>query len=119
MIAAAQYGRHNEKRESFGHSLVCLKKWSIVRCCSFIYLSLDLYVCYLTLSSIYLLQGVDPWGKVVADAGGYPIEDDVSGNADNDVPDPPSIVTLEIDLEYVNSLRQRMPIETHRSNASF
>ena len=34
VIAAAQAGRHNEKRESYGHSLV-----------------------------------VDPWGKVLADAG--------------------------------------------------
>lgn len=83
VIAAAQYGRHNEKRESFGHSLA-----------------------------------VDPWGRVVADAGGYPL--DGSDATTLPIPeDPPSIVTCEIDLDLIESTRQRMPIEQHRQNASF
>ncbi len=83
MIAAAQYGRHNEKRKSFGHSLA-----------------------------------VDPWGKIIADAGGYPVD----GSDLTKLPtpqEPPSIVTCEIDLELIESTRQRMPIAQHRENAAF
>jgi predicted amidohydrolase len=81
VLAAAQYGKHNEKRESFGHSLA-----------------------------------VDPWGKILADAGGYPLDDDVEENAP--VKDAPSIVTCEIDLDLVDSIRQRMPIDLHRSSTT-
>ena len=83
VIAAAQYGRHNEKRESFGHSLA-----------------------------------VDPWGRILADAGGYPRE----GSDPNELPtpeEPPSIITVEIDLDLIESTRERMPIEQHRQNAIF
>lgn len=82
VLAAAQYGKHNEKRESFGHSLA-----------------------------------VDPWGKVVADAGGYGCEDQDVSRAD--VEEPPSIVTCEIDLNLLQSVRQRMPLDLHRAKASF
>ena len=84
MLAAAQNGRHNEKRESFGHSLA-----------------------------------VDPWGKVLADAGGYPCDDDKGGSAKNDSDNAPTIIFCEIDLDIVNSIRQRMPLEQHRTDASF
>lgn len=83
VLAAAQYGRHNVKRESFGHSLA-----------------------------------VDPWGKILADAGGYPLD----GPDSSSLPEPedaPTIITCEIDLEQVEAVRQRMPIEMHRSSASF
>lgn len=80
VLAAAQYGRHNTKRESFGHSLA-----------------------------------VDPWGKVVADAGGYGADDSFPSEPD----EPPSIVTCEIDLELLESVRRRMPLDLHRSSASF
>lgn len=80
VLAAAQFGRHNTKRESFGHSLA-----------------------------------VDPWGEVLADAGGA--LDDVSTRPRED--SVPSIVTCEIDLQQINSIRQRMPIGTHRANSSF
>lgn len=76
VIAAAQFGRHNEKRSSYGHSLV-----------------------------------VDPWGTILADAGGMDSPD--SGSSI----ETPSIVTCEIDLERVESTRQRMPIQSHRNNA--
>lgn len=64
MIAAAQAGRHNEKRESYGHSLI-----------------------------------IDPWGRVIAR---------------QDDPMATGIVTAPIDLDYLTSVRQRMPISQHR-----
>ena len=76
VLAAAQYGRHNIKRESYGHAL-----------------------------------GVGPWGDVLADAGGE--------GESLDSPPPPSIVTCEIDLEEMERVRERMPIQTHRNNAKF
>lgn len=72
VIAAAQYGKHNEKRESYGHSLV-----------------------------------VNPWGTILADAGG--VDDDAKVGT--------SLVTTEIDLCLVNSIRQRMPVQQHRKAA--
>jgi predicted amidohydrolase len=81
VLAAAQYGRHNTKRESFGHSLA-----------------------------------VDPWGEVMADAGGYGADGQKLPSEANE---PPSIVTCEIDLELLESVRQRMPLDLHRSSASF
>lgn len=83
VLAAAQYGRHNEKRESFGHSLA-----------------------------------VDPWGRIIADAGGYPVD----GMLVEEIPppkDPPSIVTFEIDVDIVSSTRKRMPLDQHRQTATF
>lgn len=74
VIAAAQYGRHNEKRASYGHSLV-----------------------------------VDPWGTVVADAGGVDF-----GHAPT-----PTIITCDVDLDLLASIRERMPIQQHRENAEF
>jgi predicted amidohydrolase len=84
VLAAAQYGKHNDKRESFGHSLA-----------------------------------VDPWGKVVADAGGYALDGQESGKVLEAKIVTPCIVTCEIDLDLVESVRQRMPLQMHRSNASF
>lgn len=80
VVAAAQFGRHNEKRESYGHSLV-----------------------------------VDPWGVVLVDAGGF--DGPGSTSTQPHVPKPPAIVTCDIDLEYLESIRQRMPIQLHRENA--
>jgi deaminated glutathione amidase len=81
VIAAAQYGKHNEKRESYGHSIV-----------------------------------IDPWGVILADAGGV----DGPGTTLQPVtPTPPSIVTCTIDHNHLESIRQRMPIQLHRENAEF
>jgi deaminated glutathione amidase len=82
VIAAAQYGPHNAKRESYGHSLV-----------------------------------VDPWGTILVDAGGADSRPD---NTDNDGTSigTPGIQTCRIDLEMVQSVRERMPIQQHRSNAN-
>jgi predicted amidohydrolase len=49
---------------------------------------------------------VDPWGRVVADAGG-----------DSSTSTAPTIVTCEIDLDSISSIRQRMPIQAHREAA--
>jgi predicted amidohydrolase len=73
VIAAAQYGVHNAKRTSYGHSLA-----------------------------------VDPWGKVLADAGGI----------DDEAPVGTKIVTVTLDLEQVASVRQRMPLQQHRAAAA-
>ena len=64
VIAAAQAGRHNAKRESYGHSLI-----------------------------------IDPWGRV-------------AGRLDD--PLATGIAVAEIDLQYLASVRERMPIRAHR-----
>ena len=85
VIAAAQFGQHNTKRKSYGHSLV-----------------------------------VDPWGKIVVDAGGYGRDGGDLLDEKNQIQNlAPKIVTCEIDQELIQSVRERMPIQTHRENASF
>ncbi len=64
VIAAAQAGRHNEKRESYGHSII-----------------------------------IDPWGEVV-------------GKLDD--PLATGIATADIDLEYLQTVRTRIPVVNHR-----
>ncbi|CAF1193798.1 unnamed protein product, partial [Rotaria sordida] len=63
VVAAAQVGSHNRKRQSYGHSLV-----------------------------------VDPWGKVLLDM-----------NLDS-----PLVRTIDIDLGYIEQVREKMPIIQHR-----
>ncbi|MEE7503016.1 carbon-nitrogen hydrolase family protein [Methylobacterium mesophilicum] len=62
VISAAQGGRHEDGRETYGHSLI-----------------------------------VDPWGRVLADAGG----------------DEPGIIVAEIDLAQVAEARARIPALQH------
>jgi len=62
MISAAQGGRHEDGRDTYGHSLI-----------------------------------VDPWGKVLADAGG----------------NEPGIILAEIDLARVTDARARIPALLH------
>jgi predicted amidohydrolase len=64
MIAAAQAGRHNAKRESYGHALI-----------------------------------VDPWGKIIAKL---------------DDPHETGIAVAELDIEQLNAIRERIPINEHR-----
>lgn len=64
VIAAAQAGRHNEKRESHGHSLI-----------------------------------IDPWGDVIGR-----LED----------PHATGIAVAKLDFQRMRSIRERMPIESHR-----
>lgn len=89
VLAAAQCGRHNDKRLSYGHSLA-----------------------------------VDPWGKVLADAGGIDIDNNTctASSTFNDEHDifkikAPRIITCDIDIQKIESIRQRMPVDVHRVNA--
>jgi predicted amidohydrolase len=75
VIAAAQYGQHNEKRMSYGHSLV-----------------------------------VDGWGTIIADAGGMDSESKPPSTQ-------PIVMMCDIDLSTIDSIRERMPIQQHRTNA--
>jgi len=70
--------------------------------------------------------GIDPWGTIVADAGGYPRlgqqqpvdgSEDGDGSSSSSSIEIPSIVTCEVDLGLVESTRQRMPLHLHRKNA--
>jgi predicted amidohydrolase len=61
----------------------------------------------------------DPWGNLLVDAGGY---DSENGGDDGDKLSPvevPSISICDIDLDLVASVRERMPIQEHRSNSKF
>jgi len=69
VLASAQAGEHNDKRASYGHSLI-----------------------------------VDPWGKVVEDAGGEA---------------SPALVMAEIDLERVQEIRAKIPVQQHRRRDVF
>lgn len=87
VIAAAQCGQHNEKRQSYGHSVV-----------------------------------YDPWGEMIADAGGY----DGAGSAgslqtsDESPVRVPSIILADIDIgNKLASIRERMPMQQHRDDSSF
>lgn len=68
VIAAAQVGTHNEKRVSYGHSMI-----------------------------------VDPWGKVVAEAGGV---EEWKGE--------PEIIVGEVDLGFLQKVRREMPLHPRR-----
>jgi predicted amidohydrolase len=77
VLAAAQYGQHNEKRLSYGHSL-----------------------------------SIDPWGKIISDAGGY----DGLGSNPHQIPTTPSITLCDIDDALILEVRDKMPL--HRVNYS-
>jgi deaminated glutathione amidase len=62
LIAPAQAGKHGEKRQTYGHSLI-----------------------------------IDPWGKVLADAG---LE--------------AGFITADIDLDYLRDVRKKLPSLKHR-----
>jgi deaminated glutathione amidase len=79
VIAAAQSGKHNEKRESYGHALV-----------------------------------VDPWGTVVVDAGGVDSNDGSEEECSSN-----RVVMCDIDIESLTAIRERMPVQQHRSIAKF
>ncbi|EKX50250.1 hypothetical protein GUITHDRAFT_67076 [Guillardia theta CCMP2712] len=63
VAAAAQFGRHNEKRSSYGHALI-----------------------------------VDPWGKVLQDAGS----------------ESAGVVVADLDFSLLEQVRARMPMSAHR-----
>jgi predicted amidohydrolase len=82
VIAAAQYGVHNKKRTSYGHSIA-----------------------------------IDPWGVVLADAGGFDGPGTTQLSTNNEAQAPPIIITCDIDLNHLSSIRERMPIQKHREQA--
>ena len=79
VLAAAQYGKHNKKRKSYGHSI-----------------------------------GIDPFGDVICDAGGYDSE-----GIDASLLTTPKIVLCEVNNEQIKSVRERMPIQKHRESYPF
>lgn len=81
VLAAAQCGRHNDKRVSYGHSLA-----------------------------------IDPWGKILADAGGDD-DDDLQKCKTSESKHRSDIIVCDIDLNHLESIRKRMPIDNHRLNA--
>jgi len=70
VLASAQVGTHNLKRESWGHAMI-----------------------------------VDPWGEMIGNAGGPE--------------NSPTIIIADIDRERLNSVRMRIPIQSHRRNDIF
>jgi len=74
VIASAQYGRHNSKRQSYGHSMV-----------------------------------VDPYGEVLADAGGH-------GSRPDRPEEKSKIIFCDISEEKIRLVRERMPLRSHREN---
>lgn len=64
VVAAAQAGKHNSKRESYGNSII-----------------------------------IDPWGDIVAR-----LDDPISTG----------IAVAEFDLNYLTTIRERMPVKSHR-----
>jgi len=83
VLAAAQYGRHNEKRESYGHSLA-----------------------------------IDPWGEVLADAGGAG-DSTMKGKESSTTRLLPKIVCCDVSREKVRNVREKMPIRSHREANPF
>jgi len=61
----------------------------------------------------------DPWGELLVDAGGYENEYMDDGEDELSPVKTPSVVTCDIDLDLVASVRERMPIQQHRSSSSF
>ena len=61
VVAPAQYGRHNDRRESYGRTLI-----------------------------------VDPWGQILAQAQ-----------------DREAVITADLDLDYLDDIRQRLPCLEH------
>jgi predicted amidohydrolase len=122
VLAAAQVGKHNEKRESYGHS-VGEQHVDIVL---FSYYQRSVLFTYISLCHSILIQPpvYDPWGELLADAGGY----DGAGSAgtiiklsqyDESPVRVPSIIVSDTDLDSISSVRERMPIQQHRDISSY
>jgi predicted amidohydrolase len=109
VLAAAQYGRHNAKRESYGTSCSTLKH------------SGRLFIFDMVTLTAHGNAGhslvVDPWGTVVADAGGCDGPEMIADSNNPAETSTPKIITCDIDLDKADSVRERMPIQMHRDNA--
>jgi len=118
VLAAAQVGQHNEKRQSYGHSVGK----------SMLYHLLHVLILYVCSQFIKLLNRLayDPWGELLADAGGYDGEGlpetmiNAHSSSQSNEQSPvqvPSIIMADIDLDRLESVRERMPIQQHRDKA--
>lgn len=88
VIAAAQYGEHNESRISFGQSLVRTARGSDAQ------------------NVKRFFQIIDPMGKVIAECPKYSEE----------CPTNESVALASIDMELVANTRKNMPVFSHRRN---
>ena len=59
---------------------------------------------------------IDPWGRVLADAGSIDTADDATGGA---AALAPKIITAELDFEAMEAIRVKMPIQQHRRDDVF
>lgn len=84
VIAAAQVGKHNDKRESYGHSVV-----------------------------------YDPWGELLVDAGGSDTTTTTTNDEKSPIHDVPSIIFAYIDLENIELVRERLPMQMHRDSSNY
>lgn len=91
VLAAAQYGRHNEKRESFGHA-IAIGPWGDI---------------------ISDAGGCDGQGT----EGVISSEED--GDNRSSSPCAPSIILCDIDKEKIKSTRERIPVQRHREASTF
>lgn len=89
VIAPAQVGFHNEKRQSYGHAMVKIHF-------TFRFNKFDvnqIYICF--------IQVVDPWGKIIAEC-------------DKNDAEVPQCRIATIDLESLFKIRSRLPCFEHR-----
>ena len=119
VLAAAQVGQHNEKRQSYGHSVGKSMLYHLLQV-------LILYVCSQFIKLLIRLA-YDPWGELLADAGGYDgeglpetiINTQSSQSNEQSPVHVPSVIMADIDLDKLDSVRERMPIQQHRGKSSF
>lgn len=88
VIAAAQYGRHNDTRISFGQAMVICALLQIVH----------------TITLTFDFQIVDPWGKIIAECPKYAPETETNE----------SVAVATIDSSLIAKIRQDMPVFEHR-----
>jgi predicted amidohydrolase len=118
VIAAAQYGKHNAKRESYGHSLI-IDPWGQILADAGGYDD-DLHNNMGTTK-----KKEDNNNKDIIISGIRPNESTTTATVPNDDDEDtkkkttPSVIMCEINLDSLESIRQRMPIQTHRQNAAF
>lgn len=117
ILAAAQVGHHNEKRQSYGHSVgksICIHLLHNLFMYAHFYKSLN-------------CLAYELWGELLADAGGYDGEglpdttiNSYASSAQSNEKSPvhvPSIIIADIDLDKLESVRERMPIQQHRDSS--
>lgn len=125
VLAAAQVGQHNEKRQSYGHSLGKQARIAMI----YLHFAVAFLYCSILIAELYLISPTvyDPWGELLSDAGGYDgvgtdgiiKEIESLTNKEESPVRVPSIIVSEINLDKLSSVRERMPIHHHRENSSF